>query len=45
LGKPASELAWTTKIERPGVMDLIEVAAVTARLDELLALSPQARQS
>ena len=45
LGKPASELAWTTKIERPGVMDLIEVAAVTARLDELLALSPTARQS
>ena len=23
LGKPAAEIAWTTKIERPGVMDLI----------------------
>ena len=43
LGKPASELPWTTKIERPGVMDLIEVAAVTAKLDELLALSPKER--
>ena len=43
LGKPASELPWTTKIERPGVMDLIEVPAVTARLDELLALPPEAR--
>ena len=35
-GKPASELAWTTKIEKPGVMDLIEVPEVTAKLDELL---------
>ena len=43
LGKPASELPWTTKIEQPGVMDLIEVPAVTARLDELLALAPEAR--
>ena len=43
LGKPASELPWTTKIERPGVMDLIEVPAVTAKLDELLALSPKER--
>jgi heptosyltransferase I len=43
LGKPASELPWTTKIERPGVMQLIEVPAVTAKLDELLALSPKER--
>jgi len=43
LGKPASEIPWTTKIERPGVMDLIEVAAVAARLDELLALPPKER--
>ena len=35
-GKSADELAWTRKIERPGVMDLITVAQVTARLDELL---------
>lgn len=45
LGKPASEIAWTTKIEHPGVMDLIEVPDVTARLDELLALQPEARLS
>ena len=45
LGKPASELPWTTKIERPGVMELIETAAVTAKLDELLALDPQARRT
>jgi heptosyltransferase I len=45
LGKPASEIAWTTKIERPGVMDLIEVATVTAKLDELLALDSQVRLS
>jgi heptosyltransferase I len=45
LGKPASELPWTTKIERPGVMDLIEVPAVTAKLDELLALAPKERRT
>jgi heptosyltransferase I len=45
LGKPAAEIPWTTKIEVPGVMQLIEVAAVTAKLDELLALSPQERLS
>jgi len=45
LGKSASELPWTTKIERPGVMDLIEVAAVTAKLDELLALPPKERRT
>ena len=32
-GKPARALPWTTKIERPGVMDLITVPEVTARLD------------
>jgi heptosyltransferase I len=40
LGKPAAELPWTRKIERPGVMELIETSAVCARLDELLALRP-----
>ena len=45
LGKPASQLPWTTKIERPGVMDLIEVAAVTAKLDELLALPAKERRT
>jgi heptosyltransferase I len=38
LNKPASELPWTTKIEVPGVMELIEVEAVTARLDALLGV-------
>jgi heptosyltransferase I len=37
LGKGATAIAWTTKIERPGVMDLVEVADATRRLDELLA--------
>jgi heptosyltransferase I len=32
-GKPASELLWGTKIEYPGVMDLIETDAVIERLD------------
>ncbi len=36
-GRPAAELPWTTKIEPPGVMDLIEVEAVRERLDSLLA--------
>ena len=36
-GRPAEDLAWTEKIEEPGVMDLIDVAAVTGRLDALLA--------
>ena len=30
-------LPWTTKIEMPGVMDLIAVGDVTERLDALLA--------
>ncbi len=33
-------LPWTTKIEAPGVMDLIGVEQVTAKLDELLAYRP-----
>jgi heptosyltransferase I len=43
VGKPAAELPWTRKIEVPGAMELISIAAVTARLDELLALAPEAR--
>jgi heptosyltransferase I len=34
------ELAWTEKIEEPGVMDLVRVDAVTAKLDELLRSRP-----
>jgi heptosyltransferase I len=42
LGKPASELPWTKKIEMPGVMELIEVEAVKSRLDALMASRPTA---
>jgi heptosyltransferase I len=45
LGKPAADIPWTTKIERPGVMDLVGTATVIARLDEMLALPPEARLS
>ena len=37
LGKPAAQIPWTTKIERSGVMDLIGVSEVTAKLDALMA--------
>jgi len=33
LGRPAAELPWGTKIEREGVMDLIETEAVIERFD------------
>jgi heptosyltransferase I len=36
-GKPAAQIPWTTKIEPIGVMDLITVSDVTARLDALMA--------
>src|SRR5882762_6717562 len=37
LGRPAANIPWTTKIERSGVMDLIGVSDVTAKLDALMA--------
>jgi heptosyltransferase I len=37
LGKAASKIPWTTKIERRGVMDLIAVSDVTSKLDALMA--------
>lgn len=37
LNRSASNLAWTEKIERPGVMDLIEVDDAVEKLDELMA--------
>jgi heptosyltransferase I len=37
LGRPAAQIPWTTKIERSGVMDLISVGDVTAKLDALMA--------
>jgi len=36
LGKPASQLPWTTKIERPGVMDLITPDEVIRKLHSVL---------
>lgn len=36
LRRPAAELPWTTKIERPGVMDLITPDEVTKKLHSLL---------
>lgn len=35
-GRPAAELPWGTRIEKKGVMDLIEVADVTERLDAVM---------
>lgn len=37
-GREPGQLPWSAKIEAPGVMDLIGVEEVTAKLDELLAL-------
>jgi heptosyltransferase I len=39
-GCEPGELPWTHKIEEPGVMDLIGVEEVTARLDQLLGSRP-----
>jgi heptosyltransferase I len=36
-GKSADAIPWTTKIERPGVMDLIATDEVTGKLDALMA--------
>src|SRR5450631_1075948 len=37
LGRQAAQIPWTTKIERSGVMDLIGVDDVKARLDALMS--------
>jgi heptosyltransferase I len=37
LGRAAAQIPWTTKIEPEGVMDLIEVGDVIAKLDALMA--------
>ena len=37
-GKPASEIPWTTKIERPGVMDLITPDEVIRKLHSVLLM-------
>jgi heptosyltransferase I len=38
-GRSASELPWTTKIEKTGVMDLIQPQDVTRKLDQLMRQS------
>ncbi|WP_018993479.1 MULTISPECIES: glycosyltransferase family 9 protein [unclassified Thioalkalivibrio] len=44
LGKPASAIRWGTKIERPGVMELIRPEDAIERLDALMAAgAPRAR--
>jgi heptosyltransferase I len=43
LRKPATEIAWTTKIEEPGVMDLIQPEDVIKKLHAVL--SAQARRA
>jgi heptosyltransferase I len=41
-GKPAADLAWGTKIEHPGVMELIETEAVIERFEAFAAINPKA---
>ncbi|MGN6513669.1 MAG: glycosyltransferase family 9 protein [Lysobacteraceae bacterium] len=41
LGKPASALKWGTKIERPGVMDLVTVDDAIAAFERFLADHPR----
>jgi len=43
LGKPAAELPWTTKIERPGVMDLITPDEVIKKLHSVLQAQAKRR--
>ena len=40
LHKPASEIAWGSKIEYPGVMDLVSVADVVEKLEAALQAAP-----
>ena len=37
LGKPASEIPWGTKIEKPGVMDLVQVNEMIDRFEACAA--------
>jgi len=43
LNKPAAQIGWTTKIEEPGVMDLIQPEDVIKKLHAVL--SAQARRA
>jgi heptosyltransferase I len=44
MGREPEQLPWWVKIEKPGVMDLIQPAAVTDRLDEFMAALPAPRE-
>jgi heptosyltransferase I len=44
LGKPASDIAWTTKIEQPGVMDLITPDEVIKKMHAVLLALSRKRQ-
>jgi heptosyltransferase I len=44
-GVPASELRWGTKLEYPGVMDLVEADAVIETLDRFVRASQAATQA
>ncbi len=41
MGREPEELPWWVKIEKPGVMDLIEPEAVMQRVDEFMAARPR----
>ncbi len=36
LGKPSDQIRWGTKIEKQGVMNLVEISQVTGKLDALM---------
>ncbi|HET6632379.1 MAG TPA: glycosyltransferase family 9 protein [Rhodanobacteraceae bacterium] len=42
LGRPAADLHWGTRIQRPGVMDLIGIGEVIERLEAFVAAGPGA---
>lgn len=42
LGRPSRDIPWTTKIERPGVMDLVTVDDAVQQLDALMAAGGRA---
>ena len=44
-GREPEELPWAEKIEEPGVMDLIGVESVAARLDALMATAAESRRT
>ncbi len=44
-GRPPEQLPWTEKIEEPGVMDLITVEHVSAKLEEALQYSARLGRS